>query len=81
MTYLGTDPKEAQKEMDDTRVCSIRFSYPKKLYIDQLAEVVEVDAQVLHHRACALRPYLMYLVETFIFMDKSVYYVDVVYLR
>lgn len=39
------------------------------------------DAQVLHHKACSYRSYLMYLVCTSILVDKCVYHVDVVYLR
>lgn len=55
----------------------------KKLYIHHLDAVVEADgddAYVMHQIACALRSYLMYLVNTSKFVDKGAYYVDLVYL-
>ena len=82
--YLVVDSCDAQKEIDDTRRWHARFSFLKELYKYHLVAVVETDgydAHVLYHRACALRSYLMYLVGTSIFVDKSDYYVDVVYLR
>lgn len=48
------------------------------MYIDHQAAVMEADgddAQVLHHREYALRPYLVYLVDTSIFVNESDYYV------
>lgn len=70
--------------MDETRGCHARFSFLDELYINHLDAVVEVDgddSQVLHQRTCGLRSYLVYLVGTYIFVDKGVYYADVVYLR
>lgn len=70
--------------MDDTKGCHARFSFLDEVYKDHLVVVVESDsddAHDLHHRARVLMSYLMYLVDTFIFMDKSVYYVNVVYLK
>lgn len=55
----------------------------EKLYATHLNEAVEAyggDTQVLYHRVCALKLYLVYLVVTSIFVDKSAYYIDVVYL-
>lgn len=43
---------------------------------------MDVDAvKVEYHRQCALRCYLLFLVGTSIFVDKSEIYVDVVYLK
>lgn len=57
MAYLGVDPSDVQKEIDDTRRCHARFTFLKKLYKDHLVAVVKADdddnAQVLHHRTCA----------------------------
>lgn len=39
------------------------------------------DEHVIHHRSYTLISYKMYLVDKSIFVDKSVTYVDVVYLR
>lgn len=38
------------------------------------------DEHVMYHRACALSSYLLYLVDESIFVEKSVYYMNVVYL-
>lgn len=46
-----------------------------------MLEVDGDDAQIMHHRACALKSYLMYLVGKSIFVDEISYYVDVVDLR
>lgn len=45
MTYLGVNPGNAQKEMDDTRLCHARarFAFLEKLYIDHLAMAVEAN--------------------------------------
>lgn len=70
--------------MDDIKECHARFAFLEKLYIDHLVATVEddgYDAHLLHHRACPLKSYLMYLVETSICVDKIAYHVDVVYLR
>lgn len=39
------------------------------------------DEQVMYLRAYAMSSYLLYLVGTPIFVDKSSYYVDVIYLK
>lgn len=74
-------PCEAQIEIDVTRGAHTRFSYLEKLYeflLDAEVEAESDDEMILHHRQCALRLYLMYLVGTTIFMEKSVTYVNVV---
>lgn len=81
--YLGVDPSDVQQDIDDTIVCYIGFGFLEKLYKYHLDAKIEADgddAHVIHRIVCALRLYLMFLVSTSIFMDKSVYYVDVVYL-
>lgn len=64
--------------------CQARFSFVDELYRNHLAAKLEYDgdhAYVFHHRACALRSYLMYLVDMSIFVDKNAHHVDVVCLR
>lgn len=81
--YLGVDPGDVQQEINDTRGCHAKFKFQERLYICHLDVKVGVggdDVQVVHHRVCALRSYLLYLVDTSIFVDKSAYYIDVVYL-
>lgn len=83
VAYLRVDPEDVLKALEDTRGCHARFAFLKKLYVHHLATTAEDDgddAQVMHHRACALISYLMYLVVTSIFGDNNAYYVDVVYL-
>lgn len=83
MTYLRVDLGDAKMGMNDTREFHARFVFLEELYINHMTVAIEVDggdAQVLYHRACGLRSHPMYLVDTSIFMDKSAYYVDVVYL-
>lgn len=84
VTYSGTDLEDDLKELEDTKGCHARFPFLEKLYIHHLVVGVEIDgdyAHVMHHRAYALRSYLMYFVSTSIFVDKSSCYIDVVYLR
>lgn len=84
LTYLGADTEDALKEMEDTIRCHARFVFLENMYTHHLNMAVEVnrgDAPIRHHRECALRSYLIYFVETSIFVDNSAYYVDVVYLR
>lgn len=54
-----------------------------RTYTHNLAMTLQVsgdDEHIMYHRACALKSYLIYLVNTSTFVDKSTYYVDVVYL-
>lgn len=84
VNYLGIDPGDALQEIKTTRGCHARFRFLERLYIKQLhvaEKDVGDDEQVMQHRAYTLRAYMLYLVGTFIFVDKSVTYVDVVYLR
>lgn len=80
VTCLGADLSEAQIEIDTTIGAHARFPYLEKLYkyhLDMVMEAKGDDEQVLHHRQCGLRSYLMYLVDTTIFMYKSATYIDV----
>ncbi|XP_050895966.1 protein MAINTENANCE OF MERISTEMS-like [Lathyrus oleraceus] len=63
--YLGANSGEAMKELDKTRGVHARFVYLKKVVL---------------HKSHALRAYMLYLVGTVIFVDKSVTYIDVIYL-
>lgn len=46
-----------------------------------IMHVVDDDAYVACHRHCALKIYFLILIGTNIFMEKSVTYVDGVYLK
>lgn len=84
MQYLGFDPDDVQHEKDDTIGCHARFEFLERLYkyhMDVEVEVDDDDAHKIYHIICALRSYLLYLVGMSMFVDKSAYYVDVVYLR
>lgn len=73
--YFGADPEEVMKELDKTRGARARFVYLMKIYEDAILSAQHVDGddeQVTLHRSHALRAYLLYLVGTAIFMDKSV---------
>ena len=69
--------------MDDTRGCHVRFRFLERSYIYDLNAAVEANdnAHITHHKVCALRSHLLYLVDMSIFVDKNAYYVNVVYLR
>ncbi|XP_050914136.1 protein MAIN-LIKE 1-like [Lathyrus oleraceus] len=80
--YLGVDPGEAMDELDKIRGAHARFVYLKKVYEDALLSAHQADGDdepVALHTSYALRVYLLYLVGTTIFMDKSVTYTDVIY--
>lgn len=84
MTYLGTDFGKAQHNIYDIIVCHARFPFLVDLYEHHMNAFVVAngdDAQVAYHRVCALRSYILVLVDTSIFMDKSATCVDVIYLR
>lgn len=71
-------------ELDKTMGAHARFVYLKKVYEDALMYAQHADCddeQVVLHISHALRSYLLYLVGIVIFIDKSVTYTDVVYLR
>lgn len=82
--HLGVNPIELSGEGHDTRGSHARLSFLEKLYKDHLQKVVDAegnDMQVEYHQTCALRCYLLFLVDMSIFVDKSVTYINVVYLQ
>lgn len=84
VNYLVADPRDAQQVMNDTRGCHAKFLFMERMFRYHLDATIEVDsynALVAHHRVCALRPYLLYLVGMSKFMDKRAYYAVIVYLR
>ena len=61
-----------------------RFEYLKKIYEAEIfiaKQAAGDDEQVADHKVHAMRAYQLYLVGTFIFVDKSVSYTDVIYLQ
>lgn len=53
-------------------------------YINNLnadVDVMRYDAHVTYHVVCALRIYFIFLVDTSIFVDKSLTYVDIAYIE
>lgn len=74
----------SQRMLEDTRGYHTIFGFLESIYAHHLVAEVQVDGDdehVMYHKACALRPYLVYLVGMSIFRDKSAYYADVVYLK
>ena len=72
------------KELGKTNGAHAKFVYLKKVYEDAILSAQHVDGddeQVVIHIPYALRAYLLYLVDTTIFMDKSATYTYIVYLR
>lgn len=83
VTYLKADQGDSHEEINDTRGCHSIFSFFETLYRDHLIAVMEADdddAHAMYHKGRALRVYLIFLVVTSIFMDKSTTYIDVIYL-
>lgn len=61
-----------------------RFSFLETLYSDHVKGAKGGDCddeRVQYHQYCTLRCYLLFLVSMFMFVDKSVTHVDVVYLK
>ncbi|CAL5203488.1 unnamed protein product [Lathyrus oleraceus] len=84
VAHLRVDPAEASQDAHDTRGDHARFSFSEKIYKYHLQKAVDAEGdgmQVGYHRTCTLRCYLLFLVDTSIFVDKSVTCVDVVYLQ
>lgn len=82
--YLGVDLMDALMQCESTIGAHAEFSYLKKLYGENLKLAEEANEDHLHvtyHREYALRCYLLFLVDTSTFMDKSAPYVDVAYLK
>lgn len=81
VTHSGVNRTEAANEATDTRGVHARFIIWDELYKDHLqwAKEAEDDGmQADYHRTCALRCYLLFLVDTYIFVDKSATYIHVV---
>lgn len=71
-------------EFEKTRGAHVRFEFLKKVYTYEILRADEArgdDEQVRLHRAYAMRAYMLYLIDTVMFVDKSVTYTYVVYLR
>lgn len=84
VNYLGAKLEDTLKELEDTIGCHAIFGFLESQYTHHLAATMHVEGDsehVMYHRACALRSYLLYLVGSSIFMDRSDYYLDVAYLR
>lgn len=82
--YLRVDPGDAKQEMGDTKGYHIIFRILYRLYKYHMNVTIDADgdnAHVTHNKIRALRSYLLYMVYTSIFVDKSAYYVDGIYLR
>lgn len=65
----------------DIKLLMLDFSFLVDRYENHMVAVVGVDGddtRVTYYRACALRSYLMVLIGTSIFVDKSATYVDVI---
>lgn len=71
-------------ELQATLEAHARFQYLDEVYKQHVlnAEQTTGDVeQVTYHGVYTIRAYMLYLVGTTIFVDKSATYVDVVYLR
>lgn len=82
--YLGDGQWKAVKEVDSIRGVHARFEFLRNIYTTEIQRAKRVDGdldQVVVHRSHALRACLLFLVGTFIFVDKSATYTNVVYLR
>lgn len=79
--YLRVYPTDGMAEMDITRWDHARFKFLKKVYANELQRkqyAIGDDEQVGLRRTHAIRAYLLYLVGTMIFMDKSATYTDII---
>lgn len=80
--YLGVGLADALKEIEYIRGVHDRFKFLESLYAHHLTAAMQAkgdDEHVMYRKA--LRSYLTYLVGTSIFVDKSVDYVYMVYVR
>lgn len=71
------------REFEATRKAQARFRFLEKVYTNELLRAKHTtgdDEHVIQHITYAMRAYLLYLIDTIIFVDKSVTYVDVIYL-
>lgn len=81
--HLRDNSEEAKDELDRTRGAHAMFEYLMKIYETEILRAEQPASdyeQVGLHIAHAIRAYLLYLVGTSIFMDKSSSYTDVVYI-
>lgn len=82
--YLGVDLKDAMRNFKNTRGTHARFEFLKNVYTYELLREEQAkgdDEQMGINRAYVMRAYMLYLVDTVIFVDQSATYMDVVYLR
>ncbi|CAL5211018.1 unnamed protein product [Lathyrus oleraceus] len=82
--YLGVGQMDALMQCESTRGAHAKFSYLETVCQNNLELVENVDdndLQVTYHRECALRCFLIFLVGTSLFVDKSGTYVNVAYLK
>ncbi|XP_058773042.1 protein MAIN-LIKE 1-like [Vicia villosa] len=84
--YLGMEPKVADFECITTCGPHIRFTKLSTYFEHHLVAAAEAedagdDLFTHYHRGCALRCWYMHVEGPAIFVDKSVRYVDVTYLR
>lgn len=81
VTYLRVDLVDALKNLKDTKRAHAKFAFLDNMYKHHMDVIVEDDSDDAHaryHTTCALRSYFKYLVDTSIFVDKNVYYFDLV---
>lgn len=82
--YLGVDPGDAMREFAKTGGAYARFEFLKKVYTYNIHRAEEArgnDEQVRLHKVYPMRSYLLYMVGTSIFVNKSATYKYMVYLR
>lgn len=80
--YLGVDVADAEEELHDAKGAHVRFWWLGTQYLKLLtyARTVEDEEEREMWRVRTVRCYLLYLVGTTLFTDKSANYVDVKYL-
>ncbi|XP_058748813.1 protein MAIN-LIKE 1-like [Vicia villosa] len=80
--YLGAQPEKAVERCSSTNGAHTKFSFLKDLYHDHFITTTDSENEgddffVQYHCQYALRCYVMFLVGTSHFVDKSANYVDV----
>ena len=74
VTLLGTDHSKVSDEAAHTRGSHARFDFLEKLYNDHVKGGTYVDGDNVHveyHRHYILKCYLLFLIDTPMFMDKN----------
>ncbi|XP_058765807.1 uncharacterized protein LOC131639322 [Vicia villosa] len=84
--YLGAQPEKAYEKCSSTNGTHVKFSFLKIIYDEHLDAEADSESEgneffVQYHHECALRCYFMFLVGTYIFVDKIETYMDVAYLQ